>query len=103
MTPELETAISRTKELFHDRDTAEDWGRNIIEGSEGLETQRDWTLYYSFLNNPTEFDENLELSVLNPNEVIPPLRDDLCTEVVKNGTVTHILIKRKTDDEKVEE
>ena len=102
MTPELAIAMERTKKLFHERDTAEDWGRNIIEGSAGLKTEHDWTLYYSYLTNPNGFDETVCQSTLNPNEIIPPLPEGLVAEETRNGTDIHILIKnvKNIDDEK---
>ena len=101
MTPELRIALERTRELFRTRDHSEDWGRNIIEGSEGLCTERDWLLYYSFLTNPEAFDENAELVPMKM-EPMPPPPPEFDIIEHKNGTETTIIYKRKRDidDEK---
>ena len=85
MSPELERAINQTKKLFQARDRSEDWGRNIIEGSRGITSEKDWTLYYSYLTNPTRFDPTATLETLDLNEKIaPPLRPNLTSS--RTGT-----------------
>ena len=102
MSPELAKALGQTRELFRTRDKAEDWGRNILEGSKGLTTERDWTLYYSYLTNPNEFNPEADLKTLDPNEVIGDIPAELEKVTHKNGTEVLIEYKRSTDDEKVE-
>ena len=102
MSPELERAINQTKKLFQARDRSEDWGRNIIEGSRGITSEKDWTLYYSYLTNPTRFDPTATLETLDLNEKIapPPPEFDIITH--RNGTDFDIHYRRKEekDDEK---
>ena len=106
MTPELANAMARTQKLFHERDKAEDWGRNIIEGSAGRKTEKDWTLYYSFLTNPVAFNENVCTQTINPTEIIKPLPEELVSTETRNGSETLIIVKRRknaeVDDEKEE-
>ena len=107
MTPELKNAIERTRKLFLTRDHAQDWGRNIIEGSVGLHSREDWTRYYSFLNNPNQFDPEAKLTPMDVDEEVdltPPPE----FKVIKtmNGTECIIEYRRKdtmdVDDEKVQ-
>ena len=104
MSPELTQAIERTKQLFKARDHSEDWGRNILEGSQGLSSQKDWTLYYSYLTNPQKFDPNMVLETVDPNYVIEAPPDELEVITHKNGTDINIEYKRRVvqDDEKEE-
>ena len=101
MSPELEKAIARTQMLFKERDTSEDWSQNIIEGSAGLSTPRDWLLFYSFLNNPGEFDPD---AVLVPAEeaVIPPPDPQYKVVEYQNGTDTTIVYERRKEEEEDE-
>ena len=110
MTPELQDAIERTKNLFITRDHSADWGRNILEGSAGLETYEDWHRYYAFLNNPTQFDPDAEVQPMQ-DEVEVDLTPPPEFTVVKhqNGNETIIEYRRKdkmnvdtVDDEKME-
>ena len=106
MSPELTEAIERTKQLFIDRCRSEDWGQNIIQGSRGIQTVSDWTKYYSFLSNPTGFDENAEIPTINGEEVIEGPPPGLEVVEYKNGAETTIVYKRileSEDDEKVPE
>ena len=103
MTPELVQAMTKTVNLFKNRDRSEDWSRNIIEGSSGITSERDWTLYYAFLTNPANFSEsNVCLETINPNETIP-LPEGLEEVVHKNGPDYIVEVKRiNDDDEKIE-
>ena len=103
MSPELTQAIERTKQLFKARDHSQDWGRNILEGSKGLTTQEDWTLYYSYLTNPQQFDPNAVLETVDPNYVIEAPPDELEVVTHKNGTDIDIVYKRKAGSETVVE
>ena len=101
MSPELEQAIARTEKLFKTRGCAEDWSRNIIEGSAGLATQRDWLLYYSFLTNPGGFDPNANL--VPAEDVVIPAPDPRYKLVeYQNGGETTIHYKRRKDPEEDE-
>ena len=101
MSPELRQALTQTRDLFKDRCTSDDWGRNIIEGSYGIKTERDWLLYYSFLANPEAFDENAELVPSKIEPVAPPPNEFNIT-YHDNGNETTIVYTRKkeVDDEK---
>ena len=48
-------AIKTTKELFEKRKGAQDWQRNIVDGSRNLKTKCEWANYYSWLSNPSAF------------------------------------------------
>ena len=103
MTPELEQAIKLTAELFKSRDRSEDWSRNIVEGSRGITTVHDWTLYYAYLSNPDKFDPTATYETLDINAKIapPPPEFDIVTH--RNGTDYDIYYRRKdgyeADDE----
>jgi len=100
MSPELTKALEQTRELFRTRDRAEDWGRNILEGSKGLTTEGDWTKYYSYLTNPGAFNPDVDLETLDPNEVIEDIPAEFEEVTHMNGTEVLIEYKRRTDDEK---
>ena len=101
MSVELEKAMARTAELFESRSRPEDWGRNIVEGSKGLKTDRDWTLYYSYLFNPETFDPEAVIETIDPTLEIEALPKELIMESRKNGTEIIVNIRRVEDcDEK---
>ena len=100
MSPELKTALALTRKLFRERDHADDWGRNIIEGSSGIETMEDWTKYYSFLSNPEDFDPEAVLAPMEEGTVLPPHPKEFDVIETKNGNETIIEYKRKVQDEK---
>ena len=94
---ELDQAIKRTAELFKSRDRSEDWSRNIIEGSRGLTSVHDWTLYYAYLSTPDKFDPTATYETLDVNAEIepPPPEFDIVTH--KNGCDYEIYYNRKDD------
>ena len=103
MSPELTAAIEKTERLFKTRDLAEDWGRNIIEASRGITSMDDWTLFYSYLTNPNNFDPEQKIDALDVNTKIegPPAGMKVVTYI--NGTDVDIVYKRiRDDDEKTE-
>ena len=100
---ELADAMELTAELFKTRQKPQDWGRNLIEGSIGLKTERDWTLFYSFIFNPGDFDANAEIETIDPNEQIEGYPPELTVEERRNGTETIIHVKRVVEDEKTED
>ena len=102
MSPELKAAINKTERLFKKRDRAEDWGRNIIEASQGITSLNDWTLFYSFLTNPNHFDPTQKTETLDVNAVIEGPPAGMKVEIFKNGTDVDIVYKRIRDDEKEE-
>ena len=103
MSPELKTALALTRKLFRERDHADDWGRNIIEGSAGLESMSDWTKYYSFLSNPEDFDPEAVLAPMEDDVVIPPPPKEFDVVETRNGNETYIEYKLKVPDEKTDE
>ena len=104
MSPELKTALALTRKLFRERDHADDWGRNIIEGSAGIESMEDWTKYYSFLTNPEAFDPEAVLAPMGEDDtVIPPPPKEFDVVETRNGNEILIEYKRKVDDEKLDE
>ena len=104
MSPELRAAIERTKNLFLERKRSEDWGANIIEGSAGISTLKDWTKFYSFLSNPDAFDPNVDLPTINGDEIIEGPPPGLRVVEYKNGPDTTIVYERirEEDEEKME-
>ena len=106
MTEDLQLAIKRVDELFNDRDGADWWADNIIEASRHLTDPNDHTLFYSYLSNPSQFDPNAKLEVIDDKMVIdfqyPP---NIKEFVYKNGVETIIHVKNmdidySSDDEK---
>ena len=102
MSPELATAIKKTERLFKERDRAEDWGRNIIEASREINSMNDWTLFYSYLTNPSHFDPTQKIKTLDVNAEIEGPPAGMKVETYKNGTDVDIIYKRIQDDEKEE-
>ena len=103
MSIELAEAMEKTAELFESRSRPEDWGMNIVEGSKGLKTERDWTLYYSYLFNPKTFNKDAVIETINPEFEIEPLPKGLVMETQQNGTETIINVRRVYEcDEKDE-
>lgn len=100
MSPELTAAIKKTERLFKERDSAEDWGRNIIEASREINSMNDWTLFYSYLTNPDHFDPAQKLETLDVNAEIEGPPAGMKIETYKNGTDVDIVYKRIQDDEK---
>ena len=100
-------AIDTTTELFKRRRTAEDWVRNIEEGSKSLKTGHAWKHYYAWLANPQQYNEEevngLDIIDTNDTSVIKEWPKCMVVETVKNGHEIIInVVKQKTDDEKDE-
>ena len=59
MSPEelknLWVAIHKTQELFKTRSGTSDWQRNIVDGSSSLKTKIEWSNFYAWLANPSQF------------------------------------------------
>ena len=103
MSEELAKAMAKTAELFGSRSRPEDWGRNIVEGSKGLKTDRDWTLYYSYLFNPETFDPEAEIDTIDPTFKVEPLPKGLVMEQRKNGTEIIVNVRRVEQCDEKEE
>ena len=103
MSPELAAAIKNTERLFKKRDRAEDWGRNIIEASREINSMNDWTLFYSYLTNPENFDPTQKIETLDVNTKIEGPPAGMKVETFKNGTDIDIVYKRIRDDDEKEE
>ena len=89
-------AEDKTKELFKTRRAAEDWGRNIIEGSEGLESKLEWGNYYSFLAKPNNFTIKNSFIYADADEKIEyEYPEHMKTVIHKNGSETFIHIKNE--------
>ena len=105
---ELQLAIDKANKLFKERDSAEWWSQNIIDASNHITKQSNWTKFYSFIANPTMFDPNIELPTFDPMQVeVPRLPDGLTEEFFKNGSDYTVHIKNKMntfqiDDEKTD-
>ena len=94
MSVELAEAMEITAKLFDSRSRPEDWGMNIVEGSKNLKTDRDWTLYYSYLFNPETFDPEAEIETIDPAFEVEALPDGLVMEQRKNGTEIIVNVRR---------
>lgn len=106
---ELTQAIENTKDFFKRRTHANDWSRNIEEGSAGLKTKQSWARYYKWLSNPQHFDLNEEIEYMDCDEYNPPpYEDGMVVETHKNGPDLFIRVintnhaPETQDDEKVE-
>jgi hypothetical protein len=105
---DLQYSIRKTKDLFKRRNTAEDWARNLLEGSKRLKTVEDWDLFYTFLVDPMGYEEN-EIAprkeTCNVQEGIPSdYPSHMKVVKIKNGGETMIHVVNTTwheDDEKV--
>jgi hypothetical protein len=104
----LQYSVRKTKDLFARRPSAEDWARNLLEGSKRLKTKHDWDKFYTFITNPEAFEEGeipdhfsqAKISEGIPTDYPPHMK------VVKimngNETMIHVVNTRKRgeDDEK---
>ena len=104
----LQFSIRKTKELFKRRNTAEDWARNLLEGSRRLKTKNDWDTYYAFITDPLGFEDGdivENMGTCNMQEGIPTDYPSFM-KVVKtmngNETMIHVVNtnSRCEDDEK---
>ena len=100
----IDAAIEKINKLLSERNSPEWWAQNVIDSSRLLETQRDWTLFYSYLVDPKNFDKNRHkefktmLDIPIPEE--PKLHPDLVEERFQNGPHdTIIIVRRRSDDD----
>ena len=108
---ELAEAIDKTKDFFKRRTHANDWSRNIEQGSSGLKTKQQWGRYYNWLANPQHFDINEHIDYMDCDEYNPPpYEDGMEIEEFQNGPdllirVTNMNLEEEKfesqDDEKV--
>ena len=105
---DLQFSIRKTKELFKRRNTAEDWARNLLEGSRRLKTENDWDQFYTFITDPLGFEEGEiveKLGTCSMQEGVPTDYPSFM-KVVKtmngNETMIHVVNTnyRCEDDEK---
>ena len=104
----LQFSLRKTKELFKRRNTAEDWARNLLEGSRRLKTAHDWDQFYAFITDPLGFEDGEmveKMGTCSMQEGIPPEYPSFM-KVVKtmngNETMIHVVNTnyRCEDDEK---
>lgn len=104
----LQRCFNQTKELFQRKTQSEDWAENLITGSQGLTTQRQWKHYYVWLANPKNYDEErterMEIDTTPPK--IDPYPPGMKVETFQNGpceTLVHVTNphwnKSQQDDE----
>ena len=106
-------ARDRTLELFRVRPGYQDWSQNLEEGSAGLTTDEDWTLFYQFLANPKGLAHKTPIELPEEEKeqthTLPP-----CLEEVRyqNGTdmIVHVKhvensfpLKKKQDAERLDQ
>ena len=83
-----EAAIEKLKVLFRENTSPDCWADNLIKASAGLEDKGDWTLFYSYITNPKEFDPDKVIETLADLDEIPNIPAyESCLEVheYKNG------------------
>ena len=71
---DLQYSIRKTKDLFKRRATAEDWARNLLEGSTRLKTAADWDQFYVFLTDPMAYDDGdiaVKMNTCSVQEGVP--------------------------------
>jgi len=106
MNADLELAIEKLNQLFNDRDSAEWWSQNIIDASQHLKKQEDWTKFYAYMANPAGFDASINLPTLDTCMEDVDLSYDNGMEAVRyqNGldTIIHVRRKPKSEDEKID-
>ena len=107
----LHRCFNQTKELFQRKTQSEDWAENIITGSQGLTTQRQWKHYYVWLANPKNYDEERteRMEIDNTPPQIDPYPQGMKVETFQNGpceTIIHVKNphwNKRNDEEKVPE
>ena len=103
-----EEAIAKLKVLLKKNNTPDCWADNLMRASAGLTEPRDWTLFYSWITNPREFDPDKEIETLAQLETIPqpePYEEGMEVVYYSNGpleTKIHVRNMRFYDDEKTE-
>ena len=105
----LQRCFVKTQGLFSTRKQSESWADNIIDGSDGLKTPREWKHFYVWLANPRGYDEErterMEIDTEPP--CIESYDDCMKVETFQNGTETIINVinpgwgQNTQDDEKV--
>jgi hypothetical protein len=106
----LQYSVRKTKDLFARRPSAEDWARNLLEGSKRLKSKHDWDKFYTFITNPEAYEEGEIPEDFSPAKISEGIPTDYPThmKVVKtmngNETLIHVVNTRRSrdeDDEKV--
>ena len=114
MNPPWKEAIDKLTELFKKNTSPECWSDNLIKASSHLKDPKDWTLFYSYITNPRDFDPNKKIKTLNDMKTLPPIpKYEDCLEVheyrngpreilihVKNPSLYPEETKSNSDDEK---
>lgn len=91
---QLKEAIEKTTNLFRNRTHANDWSRNIIEGSAGLKTKQQWGRFYKWMSNPTHFKLTDTVEYMDVDEYNPPAYEDgMEVEETMNGPDLFIRIR----------
>ena len=89
-------AIDNLTRLFNERAGPEWWGANIIDASKHLKETNDWTLFYSYLSAPKNFNPNAKLRTLQEEQPVPmewEYPDHMVEERYQNGTETIIHVR----------
>jgi hypothetical protein len=82
MNPPWKVAIDKLTQLFKENTSPDCWADNLIKASAHLKDKRDWTLFYSYITNPRDFDPNQEIKTLEDMEILPKIPDyESCLEV----------------------
>ena len=100
----VDRAIAKHQQLLTDRDSPEYWADNIIEASEMLRTEHDWTIFYAYLSDKDNYDKKKKYVTMADVvcDPIPPCHPNMEEVIYQNGNAETIIhIKRKEDDEKV--
>jgi len=89
----FQKAIAETTDLFKRRSQAEDWSRNLIEGSRELKTPHQWKHFYTWLANPNQYneEETNKMEIATEAAKIEPYDSCMRTETFQNGPCETII------------
>ena len=89
----FQKAIAETTDLFKRRTQAEDWSRNLIEGSSELKTAQQWKHFYTWLANPNQYneEETNKMEISDETAKIEPYDSCMRTETFQNGPCETII------------
>ncbi len=97
----LENAVAKTKKLFAERTSSEDWSNNIIEGSQGLTEKKDWDAYIMFLANPNGSSKTgtiVPLEVEDEKQEHPEVENGMVETRYENGTDMFVHVHHKKSE-----
>ena len=108
MNPAVEKAIKNVDRLFALFPGAESWSENLIKASRELKDPADWTLFYAYITDPTNFDSTKKYSTIGhkfDSMQMDPYPKNFTVDEYNNGvhdTIIHVrnMNLYDVDDEK---